>query len=1390
MKRALLISPLLLVLVVLLALAWLLMTESGLRWALAQAQARLPAQLEVAKASGTLGERLQLDGIRYRDGELEFEADRLVFEWHLAALFSGRLEINRIELSSAALELPQAAGEAADASEQTAPVDVELPLEISLQSLSVDAFAFRQGENSFRLRDFEMSASAHEQSLAIDPLRLAITDILIAGQAQQDVELRLAGNTGIGAPFTHDLELEWRTQLPNGAPLENRTRLTGDLDKTRLQHRSTGPLQADLTLDLLEPLQALRWQGELALAQIDTAALDPAMPGFRGNARLNAGGDLQAAKIDGELGGQSDDLGDFSTRFSLQTLSDQQPFDGLQIDRFELDYLEGLIETRGRVHWSPALSWQAEVEITGVNPEALAPEWPGEISARLRSDGRLEGESVLTANAEIFESSGRLRGYPVELSGKLQYQDGSLLIEDANLGSGSSTATVSGRVGDALELAWSVTSPDLAEVYPDAAGSLRAQGRLGGTAAAPLIEATFEGKSLQFLANRVRRISGNTEIDLQNWQAMRLELTASDMEILGQSLETLEMVADNNAIEANLLAEDLAAELRLDGEFREQSWQGKLERLKLDSADYGDWQLEQAVALSLSAQSISAERLCLVADSAAEICLALEQNGADWDIDANVAALPLGLLQGFAPENLELDGKLEARAELTLRQGNELLGDVSVDLPQASASYPLQADKIERFDFRESGLELALEPGGISARATLMLDNGDKLESTVELPAARALAIDPAQQDLRGSAVISIRNWLIVDALLPEISDLRGELGVDLDVSGKLADPSIEGKARLQNGNLNLDALGLTLAQVEIDVVSDGSDRLDFEAGAEIAGGRVKFTGDTVLDRQQGWPSRIKLSADDLSIGQLLAPWVVEALTIDGQLAAAGEIEYRAPDQLTGKIEVSAPEGALNYPLLEQEVERWDFRDGLLSITLAETGVDASGNIAIGDRSSISTEIALPGARLLSLDPGQQRIEASANVDFDELELVEFIVPEVDQIKGRLTLSMRASGRLGQPEIKAEANMAGASFRVPRLGLEVKEIELKGESDDLNRFDFTLNALSGEGNLAISGRSTLDPARGWPTEISVKGSDFEVSRIPEAQVTISPDLQISMVERTLDITGKLHLPFAKLQPKDISSTARVSNDTVIIGSEQAPEEKWQVTTRVNLTLGEQVSFIGFGFEGSLGGGLEVVDVPGQLSLGNGEILIREGRYRAYGQRLEIKDGRLLFAGSPLDNPGLDLRATREVDDVTVGLQVRGRLQKPELELFSNPSLSQTEMLSYLLLGRPLDNTSGSDGEMMARAALALGIAGGDTIARQLGDRFGLDEVRVESSDGGDQASLVVGRYLSPDLYVSYGVGLIESINTLNLRYRMTERWQIEAESGEYQGADLLFSIER
>jgi len=535
------------------------------------------------------------------------------------------------------------------------------------------------------------------------------------------------------------------------------------------------------------------------------------------------------------------------------------------------------------------------------------------------------------------------------------------------------------------------------------------------------------------------------------------------------------------------------------------------------------------------------------------------------------------------------------------------------------------------------------------------------------------------------------------------------------------------------------------------------------------------------------WQARLDASQIPL---MLMAPWLPADMKIEGKADAGAELKFQSPDRLLGQGRIELQPGAVSYPLLEGERDLWEYHGGTVVFAMNEQGINANAGITISNGDRLHFKADLPGANILALDYQQQSLRAEADMSVHDLGLIEAFLPEVQDLKGEIVLKLAAAGTLAQPRPGGDVHLLNGSLRMPRLGLTITHLSLSGQSHDSEKFEFRLDAHSGEGKLTIRGQTMLNSDKGWPTTISVKGSDFEVSRIPEARILVTPDLQIEQKSRKIKIGGNIHIPYAKLQPKDISTAARVSEDAVIIGSEKPTEEKWLLDTRIRLTLGERVHFYGFGFEGRLEGSLLLEDEPGHLTKATGEISIHEGRYRAYGQRLDIELGRLLYTGGSLTNPGLDLRAVRHVGNISAGLKVRGSLDKPQLELFSSPAMGQTDALAYLMLGGPIDKASGEEGAMMAQAALAMGLGSGDHLARTIEDRFGLDAMRVESSDTGKQASLVVGRYLSPRLYVSYGVGLIEAFNTLTLRYKITDKWQIKAESGESQGADILYTIER
>lgn len=333
---------------------------------------------------------------------------------------------------------------------------------------------------------------------------------------------------------------------------------------------------------------------------------------------------------------------------------------------------------------------------------------------------------------------------------------------------------------------------------------------------------------------------------------------------------------------------------------------------------------------------------------------------------------------------------------------------------------------------------------------------------------------------------------------------------------------------------------------------------------------------------------------------------------------------------------------------------------------------------------------------------------------------------------------------------------------------------------------------SGEGTIEIGGEIKLQPEQGFPATITLKGERFEMINLPEAWVLASPDLRVELRKHEVHLEGNVVVPEARIEPLDLSSTVPVSRDVILVNEPGAagPEEWWKIYTKIRLTLGEKVTFNGFGLRGRITGSILAEDAPEKLTTGQGELEVLDGKYKAWGQKLEIERGRLVFTGGPLDDPGLDVRAVRHTGEIVSGVYVRGTLKDPRMELFSSPSLDRTDALSYLVLGRSSEEASGREGEVLHDAALSLGVGGGGFLAEKIGESLGVEDVEIQGGTKSDQATLFIGKYLSPRLYVSYGIGLFEPVSTLRLRYRLSSRWQVQTEVGVESGADLIYRIER
>ncbi len=320
------------------------------------------------------------------------------------------------------------------------------------------------------------------------------------------------------------------------------------------------------------------------------------------------------------------------------------------------------------------------------------------------------------------------------------------------------------------------------------------------------------------------------------------------------------------------------------------------------------------------------------------------------------------------------------------------------------------------------------------------------------------------------------------------------------------------------------------------------------------------------------------------------------------------------------------------------------------------------------------------------------------------------------------------------------------------------------------------------------------PSPETPIRLAITGRDIQAMDTEEIKLVVSPDLDFSYEGQLAKVTGDVTVPSADIEIEEREKgPVKTSKDVVFVNAAQdaAPDKGLGISARVRVVLGKNVEMNVMGLKAKPTGSILVIEEPGRVTRGSGELELKEGTFKAYGQDLTIERGRIVFVG-PINNPGLDVRAYRTANDGTVaGINAKGTVREPEVTVWSNPTMAQSEALSYLLLGRPLSQASPQEGDRLANAANALGLRGGNLLAKKLAARFGLEEARIESEGGSlEQASLVVGKYLSPRLYVSYGIGLFEPVNTFRVRYLLNDKWTLQAESGEGTSADALYMLER
>lgn len=541
-------------------------------------------------------------------------------------------------------------------------------------------------------------------------------------------------------------------------------------------------------------------------------------------------------------------------------------------------------------------------------------------------------------------------------------------------------------------------------------------------------------------------------------------------------------------------------------------------------------------------------------------------------------------------------------------------------------------------------------------------------------------------------------------------------------------------------------------------------------------------------------------------------PLLPKGVALDGRLDGSGELAWMDDNIRNAHAELHLSEAHISAPKtppleLQPSTLTLDQQpDGQLKATL--------------DLKSPQAQI---GAELIAAQAADWKARALSGhlqLALPDIAFIQPYVPELSTAGGHVDGDLGFAGSLGAPRLSGQLALSEGHARLVTPGIELTEIQLNLSGNGEGPLNLQGSMKSGDGTLQLAG--TFDPATmPMRADLSVKGDNFVAMSTPNAHVWITPDLHLQRDANGARFDGTLTVPKADITPKDLgSSGVSVSRDQVIIvdGKPQVAESgtPLQIYSNVNLVLGDAVRFDGFGLVTRITGAVRVNEQPLHDPTAKGELRLIDGAYKAYGQDLTIEDGRLIFDGGAVTQPAVDITASRHpADDIKVGVHVRGSLSKPMLTLQSEPAMSREQQLSWLVLGRALEQNSTQDRSAISSAALSLGLSGGDFIANRLAKKVGIDSISVGSAPAGGSdvaadasaiagsqaaqgaglaansaAALTLGKYLTPKLFVSYGVSLFEPGQTFRILYTLGHGFKVQAESGTASGGDLLYTYER
>lgn len=517
---------------------------------------------------------------------------------------------------------------------------------------------------------------------------------------------------------------------------------------------------------------------------------------------------------------------------------------------------------------------------------------------------------------------------------------------------------------------------------------------------------------------------------------------------------------------------------------------------------------------------------------------------------------------------------------------------------------------------------------------------------------------------------------------------------------------------------------------------------------------------------------------------------------------------FTLPNQLQGDLTVSGIWDIQANDAIDGELSFWR-ESGDLSFTSPNNkslalGLDEARVKAVFNQNEATLDVKIEGQQLGKLNTKLTTTLTKTDKGYALLTGAPFKLSSTAQLRtlswlplptalsdadidGQLTFNIDADGTIQSPNLSGMVTGENLQLSLLSEGVGLTEGTIKANFDKDQLHIKQAKWKGGDGYLTTSGSIRLGNNQ---PEISLdwKAEKFTALSRTDRLLTLTGNGKTVLIANLLTITGNFTADKGFIQLAE-EGTPKLGDDVIILGkTESMAEADLKILlSGLRIDLGSDFLIRGQGIDAQLTGAATLTGLSQYNPHTEGSIQIKKGTYLAYGQVLVIEEGRFTFSG-PLDNPGINLRAMRNSTPVNAGMEITGSAYVPITKLISEPTIPDSEKLSWLVLGHGMDQTGGNEFAMLSLAAGAILTQGQSVpLQTQLARAAGLDEFSFSGGDS-ESTALTLGKRLSSKLYLSYQKSINGLLDVARLTFNMTPRWSLRAESGTESAVDVLYTF--